>query len=721
MALNFPDSPTIGDEFTGGGFTWVWTGSTWSKVVAAVGGSNDFALLVGNTGNTTYILDRTYTSGRYTIDFVNDDTTYDIYFIAENGTYAGYTNGTVAEVSADFTEVVVIGAANNETILFNYDGTLTSPSSAGDVPVAGAFLTATSESSLPDIDDFTVLTGGNFATDVAVAFIGQDEVAVAAKSVVRSSSTELLATRPDAFPVAQSPYSVRVLNPGIPAPTGSNAHILSNAINAGTNPVWVTDGNLLYNVGAATPDITLVATDTEGSDIDYSVVSGTIPAGLTLNGETGVISGTFSGSANEGDSNSVTFRATDAGGNFLDKAFNFVANTAPTWTTTAGAIDSSPPEGEYSFQLVATTGTVGGSLSFTLQAGSLPSGLSLSSSGLISGTSSNTIGATFTFTVRVADSLGLFADREFSILIEEPIFAVTLTTFQSPFANNSHVGLATGTSTYKWVLGQNQGSSAAYGTDLETWSTISPNAGFFGETMSSRPDVCTYALSLPYYGGPASQDARYTVDGVNFSRTNSIPGISTSVNAFYGVAVDPNKFFAYWGNYTWYTSDLNNWNRMNHSATAYGPATTDGIPNGRIMVKSLNGLNIWTNYSGLPTEYIDGNTYNRVAGGNGILVASSDTGTFVVSTSGTTLTQYTGPTQGESIRVLGFANGKFILLDNLKRVFSSTDGVNWQQFGLANVAVSADDITYNPQTGDFALHNVGAGTTYYKTTFAGAI
>lgn len=415
MALNFPDSPTIGDEFTGGGFTWVWDGSNWSKISTAVSGANDFALLVGTSGDTTYVLDRTYTSGRYTIEFVNGDTTYDIYAITTDGTYAGYTNGTIIEITADFAEVVVLGAATSETILFSYQGTLTSPSSTGDVAVAGAFLSSTSETSLPDIDDFTVLSGGNFAADVAVAFIGQDAVVRAAKSVTRSSSTELLATRPDDFPVAQSPYSVRVLNPGIPAPAGTNAHILSNAINAGTTPVWQTTGDLAYNVGAATPDITLVATDTEGSAMTYSVVSGTIPAGLTLTEATGVINGTFSGTASDGDTNSVTFRATDAGGNFLDKAFNFVANGAPVWTTPAGAIDTAFPDSAYSYQLAASTGLAGGALSYSVVLGTLPTGLTLSTSGLISGTNTDPAGTIANFTVRVTDSLGLFADRAFSI------------------------------------------------------------------------------------------------------------------------------------------------------------------------------------------------------------------------------------------------------------------------------------------------------------------
>lgn len=28
-ALNFPDSPLVGDTFSAGGRTWQWTGTTW--------------------------------------------------------------------------------------------------------------------------------------------------------------------------------------------------------------------------------------------------------------------------------------------------------------------------------------------------------------------------------------------------------------------------------------------------------------------------------------------------------------------------------------------------------------------------------------------------------------------------------------------------------------------------------------------------------------------
>jgi hypothetical protein len=389
------------------------------------GGTNNFVLKT--TAETTYVLDRTYTSGRYSLSFLDSDTAFDIYAIAEDGTYAGYTASTTLEVSADFAEVVVLGAASGTRISFTHLGVLTEAVTSGDVATAGAFISSVVTSSLPSVDDTTVVNGGNFAADVEVIFIDQSAVETAAKTVVRSSSTQLLITRPDAFLPSDSPFTVKVVNPGIPVPSGANAHLLSNSVTAGTNPVWTTDTAVPYSIGGAT-NYTFLATDTEATDIDYSVVSGTLPAGLALDGETGVLSGTASGTPSEGNVTAITIRAIDTGGNFLDKAFNLTANVAPVWTTTAGAISTKPtPSNVYSFQLVASTGAAGGALTYTLQSGALLPGHSLSSTGLISGTSTGVLDDTATFTVRVTDEGGLFADRQFSIQIVAPVYALTAT------------------------------------------------------------------------------------------------------------------------------------------------------------------------------------------------------------------------------------------------------------------------------------------------------
>lgn len=323
MALNFPSSPTVGDEFTGGGFTWTWTGTTWSKLAPA-SGSNDFTLTVGTSGNTTYVLDRPYPAGSYNITFANNDTTYDVYAIAENGTLAGYTKGRNLISSADFSELSILGAASDERISFEYAGVATAPTSAGDVSVAGAYITSVATSALPNTNDSTVITGGNFAPGLEVVFTGIDSVARAAKSVTRTNSTTATAVRPDTFPASASPFSIKVTNPGVAEPTGSNRHILSSAVTSGVAPTWTTGASLSgIAPGVVGTTITLVATDADGGPVTYTLVSGTLPAGMTLNSTTGVISGTPSAEATY----VFTIRATDRENFYVDRQFTVVCAT----------------------------------------------------------------------------------------------------------------------------------------------------------------------------------------------------------------------------------------------------------------------------------------------------------------------------------------------------------------------------------------------------------
>ena len=279
--------------------------------------ANNFVLSVGTSGGTTYVLDKTYPSGSYDVSAASDST-YDIYAIALDGTSAGYTNTTKLTVSTNFKEIVILGASANEVFTFEYSGKVTPPTSSGDVASAGAFVTSVSTGSMQNIDDTTTVTGGNFAADVEAYFIDQSDNEVAAKTVVRNSSTEIVITRPDSFSAAGSPFTIKVVNPGVTLPTGSSAHLLSNAVTAGTNPVWQTAASQSFNQDEAA-SLTLVASDTESSDVDYAITAGSLPTGLSLDGETGVISGT----PTVAETSVFTVRATDAGGNFVDREFTF--------------------------------------------------------------------------------------------------------------------------------------------------------------------------------------------------------------------------------------------------------------------------------------------------------------------------------------------------------------------------------------------------------------
>lgn len=357
MSLNFPSSPIVGQEYTYGGFTWIWNGSSWDKLAATTssgGGSNGFYLYMGTNGNTNFELVSEQKAGIYYITTFKKDVTYDVYAIAQNGALVGYTNTDRLIASDKFVKVVVIGGVSDDVLYFDTRDTAFTTSKTNINAGGPAFITAVSVQDLESFNDSTVIAGGNFATDVEVYFVGTNAIDYQAKSVVRNSSTELIAVRPDNLVPDYAPYDVKIINPGIPIPsTSPTQHILYDAITAGKYPLWVTTSPLFWNRGTTT-SLTLVAADAENSDIDYQIVGGNLWSGFSLDQETGIITGNDS-SLQPGDSMTITVRATDTAGNVgstnqntlvtYEKSFVIYADRVPTYSfyfdpfVTAGGIE----------------------------------------------------------------------------------------------------------------------------------------------------------------------------------------------------------------------------------------------------------------------------------------------------------------------------------------------------------------------------------------------
>jgi hypothetical protein len=126
----------------------------------------------------------------------------------------------------------------------------------------------------------------------------------------------------------------------------------------------------------------------------WSILSGLLPVGVGLSTATGTVSGTptTSGSYN------VTVQALDSAGQMASKALSFVIAAGLSITT------SSIPNATAGFSYDATLAASGGTppLTWAVSSGQLPTGLSLSSSGSITGTPSST--GAYTFTAQVTDS-----------------------------------------------------------------------------------------------------------------------------------------------------------------------------------------------------------------------------------------------------------------------------------------------------------------------------
>jgi len=259
------------------------------------------------------------------------------------------------------------------------------------------------------------INGTNFVSGAIASAIGTDAVQVQASSTTFNSLVQLTAVF-TGLSNANEPYDIKVTNP-------SNLFgLLPDALYINASPVWqYSSGSLgTFSEGSAITTLTALATDPENSSLTFSITSGALPSGLSLNTSTGVISGTPTGISSN-TTYSFTISVTD-GSNTLSRNFSILINSVVTWSTTSGNIGTISQDVTSVFSYTLSATALGNTLSYSVTSGSLPGGLSLNSStGVISGTAdlieSNT---TYTFTVRASDGTAT-ADRSFNIIVNAPI------------------------------------------------------------------------------------------------------------------------------------------------------------------------------------------------------------------------------------------------------------------------------------------------------------
>ena len=178
----------------------------------------------------------------------------------------------------------------------------------------------------------------------------------------------------------------------------------------------------------------------------FAVTSGSLPAGLTLSS-----AGVLSGTPTTPGSSTFVIEATDSGAQTGFRTYNLNVGTP-------GGIGMSPsplPDGSqgvfYNQTITGTGGT--GPYTFSVTSGSLPTGLSLSSAGVLSGTP--TVAGPFTFTVGNADSVGNTGSQIYTVNIGANILVVNPTTLANgalatPY--NQTVTATNGTGPYTFSL-----------------------------------------------------------------------------------------------------------------------------------------------------------------------------------------------------------------------------------------------------------------------------
>jgi FtsP/CotA-like multicopper oxidase with cupredoxin domain len=263
--------------------------------------------------------------------------------------------------------------------------------------------------------DTVTINGTNFKSG-AIAKFSLSGVVTTADSTTRVSSTQLTAVFPTSIST-EGTYSVIATNP-----SGLSA-TLDNSLTVDGNPIWATSsGSLGSYVEQTALSISLSASE-DATGVTYSLKSGALPSGVSLNSSTGALTGTPA--AISGDTvYSFTITATDIENQKTDRSFTLTItnNNAPVWVTTAGSLGTVNQNGSAisTINLSATSGGESQTVTYSVTTGSLPTGLSLSSSGAITGTISGYTAdgssTTVSFTVTASDGIDTTA-RAFSITV----------------------------------------------------------------------------------------------------------------------------------------------------------------------------------------------------------------------------------------------------------------------------------------------------------------
>ena len=179
------------------------------------------------------------------------------------------------------------------------------------------------------------------------------------------------------------------------------------------NPLTITSTSPLVGGTTGTAYSQTLAASGGVTAYTWSTASGTVPTGLSLS-SAGVLSGT------PAVAGSFTFTAQVTDSASFSTAATFVVTVVdPLSITTTSPLAGGVTGTAYSQTFTATGGT--SPYTWNLSAGTVPTGLTLSTAGVLSGTPTAT--GTFSFTVRAADSGGLTATKAFAATVIDPLAA----------------------------------------------------------------------------------------------------------------------------------------------------------------------------------------------------------------------------------------------------------------------------------------------------------
>jgi len=361
--------------------------------------------------------------------------------------------------------------------------------------------------------------------------------------------------------------------------------------------------------------------------------------------------------------------------------------TAPAITT------ASLPNGTvgtaYSQTLTATGDTP---ITWTLDSGTLPTGLILSTTGTISGTP--TAAATSTFTVKATNAAGNIT-KTLSITIAASssgggdTMTWTLVDVSSIFGSGSGasdvVDIAYSGSRFVAVAGAGK---MAYSDNGTTWTAVTDSKF---DTTKIR---CIAYGGGKFVAGGDNKKMAYSADGTTwtpvtdskFEQLDYIMDIAYGNNMFVAVSLN--------GRISYSDSTGTSWTAVSNTAIdgniysiAYnGSRFVAGSDKGK-MAFSDNG----TSWTAVGDSKFGTSAILSIAGNNNRFVAGGSSNKSAYSTNGETWTAFDSDTLGNNPQGIAYVNNKFIAWSGVSnsRIKTSQDGLTWTDAGLVSNSQNA--------------------------------
>ena len=261
------------------------------------------------------------------------------------------------------------------------------------------------------------ITGTNFTGATAVNF-----GAVTAAGFTINSASQITATTP-----AEAAGTVDVT---VTTPSGTTATTAADLFTFAAPTVTLAVPSTTLIDYAITTSFTPITGQGGIGTLSYSVTPA-LPSGLIYSTTSGAITGTptvLSAAA------SYTVTVTDSNGATATASFS-LAIVAPTITITPASLSAGVAEAAYSQTLASSGGS--GPYSYTLLTGSLPTGVTLSSTGVISGTP--TVSGNFSFSVKVSDTNSFTASQAYTLQLSAPTITLAPTTLTAPVVGATYL------------------------------------------------------------------------------------------------------------------------------------------------------------------------------------------------------------------------------------------------------------------------------------------